>query len=78
MRYECDLCSRVFGTAIGLRNHMMYHERLVEEAGEKGVEELVVCRFAGTVSARLLVAEGSAVRLYVMVNGKSREQVDTQ
>jgi hypothetical protein len=72
--YECDLCLKSFDTAIGLRNHMQWHEKPLEE----GIDELIRRSFAGTVSARMLVADGGAVRLYLLVNGKSREAVDSE
>ena len=73
-KYECDLCLKSFDTAIGLRNHMQWHEKPLEE----GIDKLIRRSFAGTVSARMLVADGGAVRLYLLVNGKSREAVDSQ
>ena len=72
--YECDLCLKSFDTAIGLRNHMQWHEKPREE----GIDEIISRKFAGTVSARMLVADGGAVRLYLLVNGKSREAVDSE
>lgn len=66
--YECDLCLKSFDTAIGLRNHMQWHEEPLEE----GIDELIRRSFAGTVSARMLVADGGAVRLYLLVEGGAR------
>ena len=60
-KYECDLCLKSFDTAIGLRNHMQWHEKPLEE----GIDKLIRRSFAGTVSARMLVADGGAVRLYL-------------
>ena len=74
LTYECDLCLKSFDTAIGLRNHMQWHEK----PREKGIDEIICRKFAGTVSARILVADGGAVRLYLLVNGKSREAVDSE
>ena len=72
--YECDLCLKSFDTAIGLRNHMQWHEKPHEE----GIDEIIRRKFAGTVSARMLVADGGTVRLYLLVNGKSSEAVDSE
>eukprot|EP00900_Chrysochromulina_parva_P018009 jgi/Chrpa1/26209/Chrysochromulina_OHIO_Genome00027491-RA len=73
--YECDLCLKSFDTAIGLRNHMQWHEK---KPREEGIDQIICRKFAGTVSARMLVADGGAVRLYLLVNGKSCEAIDSE
>ena len=45
------MCLKSFDTAIGLRNHMQWHEKPHEE----GIDEIIRRKFAGTVSARMLV-----------------------
>ena len=75
--YECDLCLCIFDNHIGLRNHMQWHDKPLEQK-EEGIDEVVERRFAGTVAARLLVQAGGGVSLYVLINGKSRAAIDSE
>ena len=82
MAYQCELCSKTFKTALGLRNHMQWHTEKMDEEdsddSDEGVAKLIQRRFAGTVDARVLVADGGQVRLYLLVNGRSRAQIDDE
>jgi hypothetical protein len=71
----CDDCNRGFSTAIGLRNHSMWHE--MKQPGQRVDEPIKRKPFDGTLTAALAVG-GGGVAVTLLVNGKDRAQIERE